>query len=409
MQKIVIRHLSGARANQVDEFPDANAQELIVGRDGAAGIRFDADRDDLVSRQHSKIVRDPADPSAFQLVDLQSRNGTFLNRQRVYGAVRLSHDDVVQLGAGGPEFRFEMVPPPVVSAPRATREASPEMLASLGVKSTRESWLPSPGQPGVPRPVGRATVERMLGDVFTRVKRESNRSLWVGVLALIAILAVGSVIWLYMRQSQILQAAAQEQNMAKLQSFNEELKKNPEASNEMKEQIAKLEAQLKQSDKRNEDTIKALLKEVKIRMEQANTERMKAVIAQRQLAAQQAARTPAAEPTPLPTPVAPPPAPQPAQTATPLSAQTYDSLMEQASEQYKHGQAKIALGLVELAIAKDGSRWESYGFAGQLAGVLNDYTLASAMLTKAIQLAPEDNRQDLQAKLEDVKQKTSKN
>src|SRR5579859_3225755 len=129
MQKIVIRHLSGARADQVDEFPVSGAQELIVGRDALASVKFDPDLDDLVSRQHVKIVRDPADSEGFQLVDLQSRNGTFLNQTRVYGVVRLSHDDVVQLGAGGPEFRFEIFPPPVETRARPTREASREMLA----------------------------------------------------------------------------------------------------------------------------------------------------------------------------------------------------------------------------------------------------------------------------------------
>jgi len=168
MQKIVIRHLSGARADEVDEFPASGAQELIVGRDALASVKFDPDLDDLVSRQHVKIVRDPADPEGYQLVDLQSRNGTFLNRTRVYGVVRLNHDDVVQLGAGGPEFRFEIFPPPLETGARPTREASREMLAGLDLKSTRESWLQVPG---APRPVGRGTVERMLGDVFTRVKR----------------------------------------------------------------------------------------------------------------------------------------------------------------------------------------------------------------------------------------------
>ena len=33
MERIVLRHLSGSKANQVEEFPLAHFKELIVGRD----------------------------------------------------------------------------------------------------------------------------------------------------------------------------------------------------------------------------------------------------------------------------------------------------------------------------------------------------------------------------------------
>ncbi len=89
MDRILIRHLSGARAGQVDEFPAAETREILVGRDPEATVRFDPSREDLVSRQHVKIVRsDPESPEEFAVVDLQSRNGTFLNRQRVYAPAR---------------------------------------------------------------------------------------------------------------------------------------------------------------------------------------------------------------------------------------------------------------------------------------------------------------------------------
>src|SRR5262249_31086121 len=145
MQKILIRYLGGSRANQADEFPP-DGQDLVAGRDNSAQIRFDPDRDDLVSRQHLKITSTPGVPNSFQLVDLQSRNGTFLNRQRVFGSMRLNHNDVVQLGAGGPEFRFEIEPPPLptpsgVFVQQGNRE----------IKATRESWMPE--QSSTPRPV----------------------------------------------------------------------------------------------------------------------------------------------------------------------------------------------------------------------------------------------------------------
>ena len=226
MQTIIIRHLTGARANQVEQFPTGVVKDIIVGREMSAQVRFDPDRDDLVSRQHMRIVRDPADPAGFQLVDLQSRNGTFVNHQRVYGTVRLNHSDVVQLGAGGPEFRFEVDPPPM-GATRPTREATVE---SFGMKATREAWSPPSGAGAAPvaglsngpRPVGRATVERMLGDVFGRVQKENRKSTWAGIAAIVAIVLVGGGIALYVRQSNAQQKVSEERNSASLQRVNDE-------------------------------------------------------------------------------------------------------------------------------------------------------------------------------------------
>src|SRR5580698_4580316 len=152
MERILIRHLSGARAGQVDEFP-AGTSEILVGRDPDAAVCFDPSREDLVSRQHVKIVRDPESPNDFAVVDLQSRNGTFLNRQRIYASAHLVHNDVIQLGPAGPEFRFELDPPPgVISRPYPTGN-------SLMLAPVREDTQP--------HAIGRATVERMLGDTFT--------------------------------------------------------------------------------------------------------------------------------------------------------------------------------------------------------------------------------------------------
>ena len=124
MERILIRHLSGARAGEVDEFPAAQTSEILVGRDPDAEVRFDPSREDLVSRHHVRIVRDPESPDEFSVVDLQSRNGTFLNRQRVYAPARITHNDVIQLGPAGPEFRFEMDPPPLSLRPLGDTKCS---------------------------------------------------------------------------------------------------------------------------------------------------------------------------------------------------------------------------------------------------------------------------------------------
>src|SRR5919205_197710 len=134
MERIVLKHLSGSKANQVEEFPLNHVKELILGRDPSSTVKYDPDRDDLVGRQHAKITQDPNDPSQFIVTDLNSRNGTFVNRQRLTGTTRINPGDVVQLGPGGPEFVFEIEPRPA-GATKATRVA--------GVPPTMQAPLPS--------------------------------------------------------------------------------------------------------------------------------------------------------------------------------------------------------------------------------------------------------------------------
>lgn len=122
MKRIVLRHISGSKAGQIDEYPHAHHSEITIGRDPSAKLVYDANRDDLVGRQHACITRDPAAPDCFNITDLQSRNGTFVNRQRINGTVRLMPGDVVQLGPGGPQFEFDLDPRPAGQV-RSTRAA----------------------------------------------------------------------------------------------------------------------------------------------------------------------------------------------------------------------------------------------------------------------------------------------
>ena len=204
MQKIVIRHLTGMKANQVEDIPLQGFREVLIGRDPGAHIHFDADREDLVSRNHARIVQDPADPNSFLLADLQSRNGTFINKQRVYGTQRVQHGDRIQLGPAGPEFTFEIDPPPAARPTRLAEAVQP-------APATRESAAPgglmggpsmppgmtSPVGSDQPRPVGRATVERMLDSVTSRMKGESRRTLWVALAGILVLLLVGAGYFVY--------------------------------------------------------------------------------------------------------------------------------------------------------------------------------------------------------------------
>lgn len=392
--RIIIRHLTGTRANQFDEFPVNGAKELIVGRDIAANVRVDPDRDDLVSRQHLKIALSSGSPDGIQLVDLQSRNGTFLNRERIYGAVRLNHNDVVQLGAGGPEFRFELDPPPIGSGgARPTREASFDNQ-TFGTKPTRDAWLPptagfdSPPQLGT-RPVGRATVERMLGDVFSRVKVESNRTLWVGVTALVAILLIGAGGWFYLRQTRTEQIRELERNVAAQQRVAFELRKKSD------------QASVRELVKIDQDIQKqvATLRDLKVKAGDDPTK-----VAAATAAAAKTGTAPAGTTTQVAAPASVSAA-SPVVAPADQTGQSYDALLEQATDKFQHGKTKEALDLVKIAIAKDSSRWDGYEFAGQLDERLGDLGTANSMFEEALRWAPADSRQDIQFKLNALKQK----
>jgi S1-C subfamily serine protease len=180
MQRVVIRHLSGSKVNQVEEFPAEGFTTLTAGRDASAGLRYDPDRDDLVGRRHATIQRDPADPSRFRIEDLGSRNGTYVNRQRIVGSAALTPGDIVQLGPGGPEFEFTLdpLPPNLVKATRVAATPSADIVPTRVAAAP-----PAPGGP--PRTmVGRQTVERMV----TAAKSETRRTTIAVTVAAAAVL-----------------------------------------------------------------------------------------------------------------------------------------------------------------------------------------------------------------------------
>jgi serine protease Do len=200
MKRILSKHLSGSKANQEEAFRLDQFRELTFGRDAGANVKYDADRDDSVSRSHAKIACDPQQADKFTVTDLNSRNGVLLNKARVSGSATLGHGDVIQLGADGPEFMFTLDPPPpgvlratrAVDAPASTREAR-------GAATTASTF-------GGPRPAGRETVERLI----TETRSESRKWLINGaaVLAGVIVLVAGALIYTNTGARQEIAAAA---------------------------------------------------------------------------------------------------------------------------------------------------------------------------------------------------------
>ncbi len=205
-RRMVIRIVSGARANQIEELPIDGGRELVFGRDPDVAVKFDPELDDLVSRRHARIVWDGDGATAFQLEDLGSSNGTLHNGTRISESTRLRPGDSIQLGAGGPKAIFDLDPRP--EAPPATRLATaappPATRQAAAVEPAAPAIVPAAATAPAPlaaKPaVGRETVERMVASA----ERQSGRRVQFVGLA-VAVLAVVAAIAFYMSRRETAQ------------------------------------------------------------------------------------------------------------------------------------------------------------------------------------------------------------
>ncbi|MCU1291973.1 MAG: hypothetical protein JWP08_823 [Bryobacterales bacterium] len=375
MQRIVIRYLSGSRANQADAFPADSAEGVIAGRDPLAPIRFDAEQDDLVSRQHLKIARDTENPNMYRLVDMQSRNGTFVNRRRVYGSTFLNHNDRVQLGPAGPEFRFELDPPPVTVSP--SNGSSPSFATgATNPTPTREAFAPytrESAEAGSPRPVGRATVERMLDDTFGLLKQESSKSVIIGLLCIASILIVGLSTWMYLRKSEHDAVTAQRRSEQAIEGMKTSLEKTREEAQATHEAEAR---KAQEAEELHQKTLQRLVNEItRMRREQA----------------QQVERQKQSLPQPGNAPV------------TPVSsAPSYVQLVERVDNLFTENKYSEAAVIANQLMAMDPARYEGYYLGGVSALQQKQKARAKELLTQAIARAPLDRQAPLQQLLNEA-------
>jgi pSer/pThr/pTyr-binding forkhead associated (FHA) protein len=126
---------------EIVEGPGAGRQlpldrAVVVGRDAAADVVLD---DARVSRRHARIT--PSGDGAV-VEDLDSRNGTFVNREEIHSPVSAGPGDDVLLGTTVLELRTDAelatrpsvvrpVPPALAAPPREpTYVAAPEQPAA---------------------------------------------------------------------------------------------------------------------------------------------------------------------------------------------------------------------------------------------------------------------------------------
>ncbi|MBS1734757.1 MAG: FHA domain-containing protein, partial [Bacteroidetes bacterium] len=180
VERYVIRHTAGSKNNQVEEF-DFNKSSLSIGRAAGSDIQYDPEQDSIVSREHGKIEKISSDPPKFTITDNNSRNGIFVNKNRVKGTVSLELGDQVQLGMNGPVFTFDIHPRPqdMMAATRVVEIPTSIKATTISETGTAASPVAEPAKTGL----GKQTVERML--VNERKKSNSRMGLILGGLVVV--------------------------------------------------------------------------------------------------------------------------------------------------------------------------------------------------------------------------------
>lgn len=121
----VLRQLPSRNVSQAQPvcYPLSFTEAVLLGRDPRCQIVLPPDHYRSVSRRHAEIIPvfgfESADGTRlWQICDLESANGTFINGQRLQKCEVLQSGDQIMLGQNGPEFVFEYRPTPA-SLPEA--------------------------------------------------------------------------------------------------------------------------------------------------------------------------------------------------------------------------------------------------------------------------------------------------
>jgi RsiW-degrading membrane proteinase PrsW (M82 family) len=139
--------LDGSRVETIP-FQLPSDREIFIGREPTCQLVLDISYSS-VSRRHASIrPLMPPPPAgiaiAWEICDLNSANGTFVNGQKLMGCRQLQHGDRVMFGNNGPEFAFEYQQyqqPSIPTQPYATPQYTPTGAVP-----------PPPVSPPVPNP-----------------------------------------------------------------------------------------------------------------------------------------------------------------------------------------------------------------------------------------------------------------
>ncbi|MDX2256368.1 MAG: PrsW family glutamic-type intramembrane protease [Pseudanabaenaceae cyanobacterium bins.39] len=112
-----LRNLNFDGSKNSKNIVELSDHPMILGRDPSCDIVIDMHHYGSVSRRHAEIspiyptLGNQAKTYHWQICDLQSANGTFINGIHLSGCQELHQGDRIELTKGGPQFIFELVDP----------------------------------------------------------------------------------------------------------------------------------------------------------------------------------------------------------------------------------------------------------------------------------------------------------
>ncbi|MBE9119374.1 PrsW family intramembrane metalloprotease [Tychonema sp. LEGE 07199] len=98
----------GSAASAASKYPLSENGEVAIGRDRNCHIALESIAHGMVSRRHAAVrPLTHGNWTRWQICDLNSANGTYVNGQKLQGCQTLQTGDRISLGQDGPEFIFE--------------------------------------------------------------------------------------------------------------------------------------------------------------------------------------------------------------------------------------------------------------------------------------------------------------
>jgi S1-C subfamily serine protease len=240
--KCEIRIISGARAGHRDVF---DKSYIGIGRHPLSDVRFDAERDLDASTRHAAILRTG---ETWVLRDLGSKNGTYINGQKLEADRELKDGDTLRFGVHGPEASFHVLGghdhgEVVMEAVQAPPRESAAQSGAPAARATQDrSPAPPPPPPPPPPPAASARPQAPSATSVLRAQlREQTSRIRAVTVVLIVVMVAAAALLMWQGAT-----ARQEREQVRsiLDSLGQELVSLKSAKVAADSQVARLSRQL---------------------------------------------------------------------------------------------------------------------------------------------------------------------